>query len=46
MRSIFASVGLALALVGFAAQQANASDAQFQQAFRNCLRNRGYSVLN
>lgn len=41
-----AALGAAAGGIGRGAQQASASDAQFQQAFRNCLRNRGHNVIN
>jgi len=41
-----AALGAAVGGIGRGAQQAGASDAQFQQAFRNCLRNRGHNVIN
>ena len=40
-----AALGAAVGGIGTGAQQAGASDAQFQQAFRNCLRNRGHNVI-
>jgi outer membrane lipoprotein SlyB len=41
-----AALGAAVGGIGRGAQQAGASNAQFQQAFRNCLRNRGHNVIN
>jgi len=41
-----AAIGAAAGGIGRGAQQANASDAQFRQAFSNCLRGRGHNVVN
>ena len=41
-----AALGAAVGGIGRGAQQAGASNQQFQQAFRNCLRNRGHNVIN
>ena len=41
-----AALGAAAGGIGRGAQQANASDAQFRQAFSNCLRGRGHNVVN
>ena len=41
-----AAIGAAAGGIGRGAQQANASEAQFRQAFSNCLRARGHNVLN
>jgi len=41
-----AAVGAAAGGIGRGAQQANASEAQFRQAFSNCLRGRGHNVVN
>jgi hypothetical protein len=41
-----AALGAIAGGVGGGAQQAAASDAQFQRAFRNCLRGRGHNVIN
>lgn len=41
-----AALGAAVGGIGRGAQQAGNSQAQFQQAFRNCLRARGHNVIN
>jgi outer membrane lipoprotein SlyB len=41
-----AAIGAVAGGVGRGTRQANVSDAAFQRAFSNCLRNRGHNVLN
>lgn len=40
-----AALGAALGGIGRGAQQASASEANFQRAFNNCMRSRGHNVL-
>ncbi len=41
-----AAIGATVGGVGGGARSATRSDAEFRQAFRNCLRQRGHNVIN
>src|SRR5262245_33811660 len=41
-----AALGAAVGGIGRGAQQASASEANFQRAFSNCMRSRGHNVIN
>jgi outer membrane lipoprotein SlyB len=41
-----AAIGAVAGGIGRGAQQASASEANFQRAFNNCMRSRGHNVIN